>query len=96
MPDGNDDCTCPVVHAPLSVNAAQMKFDRAVADHQHLGNALVAQAARHQANDLLFPPRQGHQRRGGICFVAALVSHGVYYSPNSMALKIMLSALAEP
>ena len=84
------------MYAQLMVDIFQVKINRILANGQHPSNALVAQAMCDQAKDLFFPPRQCHQRRGCLVVGAALVSHGGYYSPNSMALKIMLSALAEP
>lgn len=72
-----------------------MKLHGAPIDVQGSGNLLGSHTERQKRKNFDFPPRQGHQRRGRFSW-AALVSHGGYYRPNSIALKIIASALAEP
>ena len=88
------------MYTQLSINVFQVKINRILADGQQPRNALVAQTQRDQAKDLFFPPRQCHRTtRRGILVWASLVGHGVYalgHRPNSIALKIIASALAEP
>lgn len=73
-----------------------MKLHGAPIDVQGSGNLLGSHTERQKRKNFDFPRRQCHQRRGYLVVGASLVSHGVYYSPNSIALKIICSALAEP
>jgi hypothetical protein len=91
-----DNSACTVAHVEFSVDAPQVRFNRMVTNKQFFSNRLVTHALHEQLQYFYFPRRQCHQRRGCLVVGASLVAHGGYYSPNSIALKIITSALAEP